>query len=293
MKISNILIALGVIPCLILAFAACLNAQDEQIEEIEIVEVVELSGAESTNQPVVERGINVMSARTLRGKSLLFTIDHRARQSVDDKTLDDFLGLDAGGLKIGLGLRYGLRDNLEVGFLRLNGTAEIFDVYEFDFKYGLLNQSTAGLDLAFRGGVTWFAQKNAEDASGALFQLLVGRSFAGGFRLNTGLLYHSESSNDLKSTLDDDYSLALPVSAEIPLTNKLKMELESVFNVSGYGSPHPVCAFGLKYLTYRHTFMINLSNTQYISADGIVSGSGRGGDDIIFGFTITREFNLN
>ena len=270
-----------------------LNARDEEIEEVEVIEIVETAGAQSTNQPVVERTINVMNGRTLRQNSLLFTIDHRARQSVDNKTFDDFLGLDSGGLKIGLGLRYGLRDNLELGILRLNGTAEIFDVYEFDLKYGLLRQETAGIDIAVRGGVTWFAQKNAEDAAGALLQFLAGRNFCGGFRLNTGLLYHSESSNDLKNTQDDNYSLGMPVSAEISLTKKLKMELESVFNVSGYGNSHPIFAFGLKYLTYRHTFMINLSNTQYISADGIVSGSGRGWDEIVFGFTITREFNLN
>ena len=293
MKIFNIFTILGISAWLISASLSGLSAQNEEIEKFEVVEVLETTGQESANQPVVERGINVMKARTLRAKSLLFTIDHRARQSVDDKTFDDFLGLDSGGLKIGLGLRYGIMDNLEAGFFRLNGTAEIFDVYEFDIKYGILKQKTAGFDLAFRGGVTWFAQKNAEDASGALLQLLAGRSFSGGFRLNTGLLYHSESSNDLKTALDDDYSIGLPVSVEIPLTNRVKMELETVFNVSGYGSPHPVCAFGLKYLTYRHSFMINLSNTQYISADGIVSGSGRGGDDIIFGFTITREFNFN
>jgi hypothetical protein len=51
-------------------------------------------------------------------------------------------------------------------------------------------------------------------------------------------------------------------------------------------------ATALKIITNRHTFALIFSNSQYITADGLVANTNRGIHDVILGFTITREFNL-
>ncbi|MBI9092101.1 MAG: hypothetical protein JEZ12_23055 [Desulfobacterium sp.] len=60
-------------------------------------------------------------------------------------------------------------------------------------------------------------------------------------------------------------------------------------NVSGYGSDNPQVRAGLKLFTHRHTFAIVLSNTQYMSAGGVVSNTEHDFGDAVLGFTITRE----
>ena len=117
------------------------SGKKDEVEEIE--EIVEISPPklwESDNYAVVERGINVQTPVSLRRGDWLFVIDHRTRQALRTDTFQDLLGFDAGGMKIGIGLRYAILDNLETGFYRLNGTVEIFDTYDFDLKCCLLNQ---------------------------------------------------------------------------------------------------------------------------------------------------------
>ena len=272
------------------------SEEEKKTEQIEVIDKVEEIGGtsswQSANYPVLERGINILTPRTLRRNSLLLVIDHRSRQRLNKNAFHDFLGFDAGGLKIGLGLRYGLFDCLETGLYRLNGTAEVFDVYEFDLKYRVLKEENHFIDLALRCGLTWFSQPGMKDASGFFTQILGSKTCLGRVSLTTGLLYHSDSSNDLKSAADTDYSLAIPALIEVRLCGKLAWDLEMAANVAGYGSKWPAISSGLKIITNRHTFSLVFSNTQYISADGIAANSGRGFKDTIIGFTITREFDL-
>jgi hypothetical protein len=268
------------------------SAQEEEIEEISNVEEVVPEGFDGANRARVERAVNLGAARTTRARSLLFTVDHRTNQPLGDSDFNDYLGLDAGGLKVGLGLRYGITDCLEAGFFRLNGTAEIFDVYEFDAKWRALSQERFFVNLAVRGGVTWFVQPDVDDYAGFFGQVLVDRVLFDRLLLGAGLLFHSESSNDVKSLDDDAWSMAAQVIAEVRVLPWLAIDLETAINLAGYGADNPVFALGIKLLTHRHTFSLVFSNNQYISADGVVSNTWRGFDDIIIGFQITREINL-
>jgi hypothetical protein len=275
-----------------------LSAQ-EKAEKVEEVEVVTEAGGgsggarwESQDFPVLERGIDVLTPKTLRAKSLLFLVEHRARNALKDNAFQDFLGLDAGGLKVGLGLRYGFTDWLEGGFYRLNGQTEIFDTYEFDLKCRLLEESVHGVALAVRGGGTWFAQSKMKDASGGFAQLLVGKYVNPHLRIGTGLLYHSESSGETKSTADDAFSVAIPVQLEIRFNRRFAWDIEGAANVAGYGAAHPIIATSLKIITWRHTFSIIFGNNRYTSSDGIVANSPRSLNEAVIGFLITREFNF-
>ena len=289
-----------VLPALFLMFLLQSNAvlfAREAVEEVEEIEVVENASQadddfDSSNWPVLERGINVLTPRTLKKNSLLFLVEHRTRKQFDRDSFEDLAGFDAGGLKIGLGLRYAFTDDLESGFYRLNGTNEVFDTYEFDLKYRLLRQNKHGVDLAARGGVTWFSQGKVEDASGFFGQLLLGSQLNRHFRVGTGVLIHSESSSELKTLADDEESVAVPVQLEARINGRFAWLAEVVTPVAGFKAPHPVISTSLKVMTWRHTFNLVVSNSQYMSADGIVAGSHRSGKDIVIGFCITREFNF-
>jgi hypothetical protein len=237
---------------------------------------------------VSDRAVNLLMARPIEPGTFLFVVTHRARQSLTDHAGRDFLGLDAGGLKIGLGLRWGALDGLDVGVFRLNGTAEIFDTVEFDLRYRLFSQERLGIEVALRPGVSWFVQPNQEDASGFFGQLLTSRQLGRRVALGAGLLYHGESSGDRKTTADDEQSMALQALAEIRLSPKIAFCAEIAPTIGGYGEDKPAASMAFKAFTYGHTFSLVVSNTQYIGADGVVGGAWREWDEPIIGFSITR-----
>jgi hypothetical protein len=264
----------------------------EEIETLDDIEDVSDAWYLNPQQfPVLDRFTSVFSATALRRGSVLLDFDHRVRQPLSDEPLHDFLGFDAGGLKIGIGFRYGIIANADIGLYRLNGTVEIFDTYEFDARYQLLHERTHGLSLALRGGVSWFVQPDIEDASGGFFQLLVDKTFAHRVRFGTGLLYHSESSGPDKATGDEAHSLAIPGMLALRLFPSLALVVETVSAVDGYYAAHPMVSIALKKITHGHTFSLLVSNSQYTSADGIITNSDTDFGDAAIGFTITRELD--
>jgi len=255
-------------------------------------EILEDEGWDLDSYAKDERGVNSPTAATTQRGQLLVLIMHRARQSFTEDTCRDYFGLDAGGLKIGLGLRYGLIDRMDMGALRLNGTAETFDTYEFDLRYRFLDQEENYLDTAIRSGISWFRQPDEEDAIGSFWQLLATRRCGKRFLFGTGFLYHSDSSGDLKSNDDDDASMAVLGLMEFRLMPWLAWDAELTGNVSGYSETEPAVSSSLKLFTYGHTFSLVVSNTQYVGADGLVTNAWREWNDLILGFNITRQIEL-
>jgi Membrane bound beta barrel domain (DUF5777) len=296
-RISNVGANLVIIT-FILVFTPTLMAQadDNSIEEIEeLDEIEDITSERLWNPkafPILDRSVNVMTAHTVRKNAFLIVIDHRLREAFDESPFHDLLGFDAGGLKIGLGLRFGIFDNLDLGVYRLNGSVEVFDVYEFDTRYRILSQNTFPFDLAVRGGVTLFSQASSDDASGGFAQFLLTRQIQQRFTVGSGLLYHSNSSNDQKSLIDREHSVAIPLFVGIRITPRMMWEIETVANVSGYGSERPVFSSSVKFITHRHSFALLVTNTQYITADGIVSNTPYGFKDLTIGFFITREIQI-
>jgi hypothetical protein len=204
--------------------------------------------------------------------------------------LNDFLGFDSHGIKLGLGLRYGVTDRVDVGVFRLNGTIEVFDTYEVDLRYQLLNQARHGIDVAARGGLTWFVQEDRSDALGILAQLMASRLLFGRLLVSSGLLLHSDSSNDRKAATDPGHSVAAAAAVEYRLTGNVAWDLEVTAAFSGYRSRYPTFSTGPKILTHRYTVAVAITNTQYIGADGLVSNTRRGSyDKLILGVNLTRE----
>jgi len=250
------------------------------------------------NYPRIERAVNVMNARTTRAHALNFLIDHRTFQPFQTNAFHDWVGFDAGGLKIGLALRYGILDNLEVGVLRLSNAFDFFDTYQFDVKYWALRAERFAVDVAARAGGTWYSSSPGPDSGGGFAQLIVSRSLRERLWLASGLYYHSNASNEGRPGLGhkrvggQGYALAVPVALEVRLQTFLAWDAEASFNVAGYHSKYPVLSTAFKIITYRHTFALLMSNSPYISADGLMANTDRGIHDLIVGFTITREFDL-
>ena len=275
-------------------------AQEEEpievLEDLEEIDPVELSqGFDAQNLPRVDRVTNLLTARPIRPGAVLFSIDHRTRQSFlegGEEVYRDYLGLDAGGLKIGLAFRFGILDDLDVGLMRLNGTAEVFDSYELDARYRVLRQADHFVDLAVRAGITGFVHPGDIWAAGGFGQLLVDHVFADQLLFALGVLFHSDSSNDVKSLDDQDWSLGVAAALEWRFLDWLAWTIELGANVAGYGSKWPVAATSIKVLTHRHSFSLVVTNNQYMGADGFVANTWRGAGDLIIGFQITREFKL-
>ena len=279
------------------------NADEEPVEEIEEIEVIEAVDADESrffpsefdgvNTIRRDRGVNIFTARTTRKRALLFIVDHRPFDNLfsGKEAFFNFLGLD-GNLKIGLGLRYGIIDGLDVGMVRLNDAGVLFDTYEWDLRWGFLKQEKHHIDASVRAGVTWFAQLDVKDAAGGFAQAFVDRVFFDMLLVGLGFAFHSSSTNDEKLSVDAAYSGAILGLLEWRMVDWLAWTAEVAATLFGYRSDWPTFSFAVKFLTHRHSFSLILTNTQFIAADGIVANSWRDFSDIVFGFQIIREFNF-
>jgi len=264
-------------------------AKVEEIEEVTDVKVVDPT-LDPLRYPIIDRAVNLMTARTTRPRALVIVVDHRTHKAFTDDIWHNYFGLDGGNLRIGLGVRFGIIDGLDVGVYRLNDAGlDRYDLYEFDVKCRPLYQERFQIDLAIRAGLAWYSQKDADDAVRVFLQLLVSRTFWNRLTVGAGFLFHPDSGGENKSNLDTEYSMAVPFLAEVRILPWLAWNVELAVNVAGYGEAYPAWASSVKFITNRHTFALVLSNTQYIGADGIVANSWRGFHNLIVGFAITRE----
>ena len=272
--------------------------------DIEVLsEVVDLQaeGAEDpkaawygSTYPTPVRILALPTARTHRAGGWELVIDHRSTTAIYDSSREhpwrdlwgSFAGLDS-PVRVGLGFRYGVIDDLDVGIYRA-GTSGT-DTYELDARFQAMHQADLAVDLAVRAGVTWFSQPNVEDASGFFGQLLASRLFANRVLLSAGAFYHSSSTNDTKYNQDKAWSVAAGGGIEVRVAAPLALDAEMVACTAGYCSKNPTFSAGLKYLTARHTFAVVCGNTTYLTADGYIANTDRQWGKLTIGFNITRS----
>lgn len=276
------------------------KADDDDVEEVETVVAVADDRSRWFGEAYVQRDrfIALHAPAPVGHLSLRFSIDHRTIKPLSEDTFHDFLGFD-GGLKVGLGLRFGLWDRVDLGVYRLNNGGEAFDTYQLDSKVSLLSQRRYGVDLGLRAGISWFVQKDAEDAVGFFGQLLVRRRFAQRLTVGAGLLFHSESTNSVKSNRDDAASLAAQLALSLRITGRLAWDLEAAYALAGYTTrqtegvnAYPTLSTALTFITNRHSFALVLSNNPYTTADGVVANTPRGFDELVIGFSIARQWDF-
>jgi hypothetical protein len=272
------------------------SAPDDEVETLDTHDVSVQADVEGPNTwwgdawPVWDRVFDAHTPRTQRKHKFGTLISHRNNAGFAHDAFHSLLGFDQGLLKVGLGVRFGVLDQLDIGILRMNGTVELFNTYEFDAKYQILSQLRFGIDLGARLGLTWFEQRHAKQAAGFFGQLLAGRLLFDRLYLGGGMLYHSSSSSPTKAATDSKGTVALQAYVEGRITRGLSFGMELTAPLGGYSLVNPAFTMGPRFITNRHTFAIVLSNTQYTTADGIVTGSYRTNfADWVLGFNITRE----
>lgn len=274
------------------AATAAAPADEEVIEAADVVVGPKKPGPETwwgDSWPAWDRVVDAMTARTVRKHTFGTLISHRNYGGFTQRPFHSLFGFDSGLLKVGLGVRFGILNDLDVGILRFNGTSEVFNTYEMDARYNILSQNKFGVDLALRVGLSWFEQYHHSDALGAFVQLLLDRLLFNRVLVGGGLLFHSNSSGPKKSSSDTNSSAALQVYADYRIYDGMSFATELTQNIAGYHLKAPVVTFGPRFITNRHTFSIVLSNSQYTGADGIVTGSDRSFGKWVLGFNITRE----
>lgn len=276
--------------------AAVANDDDDEVEVIDEVQTKsekDLSGPSTwwgDAYPLENRILDALTPRTVRKHTFNTLITHRNNGGWLRDPFQSLFGFDKGALKVGLALRFGILDNLDIGALRVNGTIEVFDTYEFDARWNILQQDKFAIDLAVRAGLTWFAQPRANDAVGAMAQFMLGRLIANRVYLGASLLYHSSSSGPVKSNKDISSSAALQIYGDFRLTGGFAWPVELTYAIAGYRLPNPILTTGPKWMTNRHSFAIVLSNSQYFTGDGLITNSNRFNPrDWVLGFHITRE----
>jgi hypothetical protein len=272
--------------------------------DIEVLaEVVDLQAAAAEDPkaawygpgyPVPVRILALPTARTHRAGGWEIVIDHRSVGAIYDSSRDhpwrdtwnSFAGLDS-SVRAGLGFRYGVLDNLDVGLYRA-GTPGT-DTYQLDARFQAMRQADLAVDLGVLAGVTWFSQPNTEDAARVFGQLLVSRLFANRVLLAAGVFYHPSSTNDTKYNQDQPRSLAAGGGVEVRVAAPLALDAEMVACMAGYCSKNPTFSAGVKLLTARHTFAVVCGNTTYLTADGYIANTDRPWSKLTLGFHITRS----
>jgi hypothetical protein len=244
--------------------------------------------------PVPDRHLSLLTARTLRAGGFEFMIEHRSGTAIYDRDSgtpfadmwNNLLGLD-NALQVGLALRYGILDGLDAGIYRAGSSRA--DTYEFDARYRIASQEQLGVDLAVRGGLTWFVQPQAADAHGFFGQLFATRLLANRVLVTGAALYHSNSTNGTKYNQDKAWSVAGGLGVDWRIAASLALSAEGVFCTSGYCSKRPAFTAGFKYITVRHTFALVCGNTTFVTADGYVTNTDRAWSKLGIGFNITRS----
>lgn len=235
-----------------------------------------------------DRAFAVPYPRTVERHRLVFSIDHRAFTPLNEHPAQSLLGFDDGNLKIGLGLRYGVCETLDLSATRFNGTTDSFDTYEFVLRYQIAREQRHGLDGAIVAGFSAFDEPKEEDFYGAYAAAHVGKTVLRRLYPTVGVLHHSDSSGPGKTADDAESSTALVATLNGLVVNRLALVAEGSVPVAGFEVGEPAWAAGPKYSSYGHTFSVVISNTQNISADGLAAGADRL-DHPVIGFTITRR----
>ena len=276
------------------ATSADAPADDDEVESLGDSEVVPVSPRAAwfgPGAPQLERVLDHYTARVSRAHTFTTLIAHRNRAGILEAPGRDLVGFDSGGLKVGLGLRYGVADRVDFGVYRMNGTYERYDTYEFDARVQLFRQDEHLLDLALRTGYSVFVDPDRPAASGYFMQLIADRLAFERWLLGGGIIYHSSSSSAYKGKQDAGSTTAFYAFSELRLLDWLAADIEVTVPMAGYAQNFPAIVLGPRILTNRHTFALVVANTQFFSTDSIITGSDKiqGRSAWLLGFHITRE----
>lgn len=261
------------------------------------------------------RVINSYSVETLQKRVLDVRISHRFgdffNQWQFNNAWADFIGLE-NAADIGIGVEYGVTNNLTLGFHRTKGASALRSLLHGLVKYKILSQTkdnSMPLTLTVAGTASIStAPPSADVTSVASFpggiahrmlytaQVLMGRKFGDRFSLQLSPTFVWRN---LVAPNDNNYVFSTGISARLQLSKVLGILVDATIpfdnlrlNASnGYYIP---VGIGFEFDTGGHVFQINLTNARGIEpADYIPNTTSNWGDgQFRIGFTISRAFRM-
>lgn len=261
------------------------------------------------------RVINSYSVETLQKNILDFRISHRFgdffNQWQFNNAWADFIGLE-NAADIGIGVEYGVTNNLTLGFHRTKGSTALRSLLHGIAKYKILAQTKDNsMPFTLTGAATVSvstAPPSADVNSVASFpggfahrmwytaQVLVGRKFGERFSLQLSPTFVWRN----LVTLDDqNYLMSTGISARVQLSKVIGILVDATIpfdaarltSTNGYHIP---IGIGFEFDTGGHVFQINLTNARGIEpADYIPHTTSNWAEgQFRIGFTISRAFRM-
>ncbi len=260
------------------------------------------------------RIINSYSVETLQKGLLDFRIAHRFgdffNQWKFNNAWADFIGLE-NAADIGIGVEYGITNNLMVGFHRTKGATALRSLLHGTIKYRILSQTkdnSMPFTLTTAGTVSLSTAPPSADATSlASFpkfahrmlytaQVLVGRKFGERFSLQISPTFVWRN---LVAPEDNNYLLSTGISAKIQLNKVVGILLDATIPFDELrltpGNDYYIpLGIGFEFDTGGHVFQINLTNARGIEpSDYIPNTTSNWGDgQFRIGFTISRAFRM-
>ncbi len=251
------------------------------------------------------RVINGQSIETVGKGVLSFVISHRFGPF--NAGAYNFFGLD--GAEIRLGFEYGITDRLELGCGR-NSFNKVYDGY---VKCRLLRQSKGARVMPL--SVTWFSSVAVQtlkltdttledDFNNRLFythQLLIARKFSKNLSLQLSPTFIHRNLVEYKDIKNDLW--AIGISGRYKLTKRLSLNAEYFYLLPDQtyykvGSEkinyNNSLSIGFDIETGGHVFQLHCTNSMGMIDKAFIGETVGRWDkgDIMFGFNVTRPFNL-
>ena len=262
--------------------------------------------------------INAQSTETIHKKELEFRVDHRFGDIAGGSGgIGNFFGLDQ-STDIRIGFDYGISDNLNIGIARAKGATAATQLYEANFKYRFLDQTTDDaipLSLAFFGSGTVSGVKASDDPAAStsyenfndrityVSQLIMARKFSSSFSfalMPTYLHRNYTIYGDQNSIfavgaggrLKISKRMAIVADYFLPFRDKTKKDYVENINQQQF---YDAFGVGLEIETGGHVFHLNFTNATAIQESQFIAETttswGKG--QYRWGFSISRRFSFN
>lgn len=282
-------------PILILAFMLCQQiavAQNDLMKELQ----------DSSHKKEYVTGA-FKSSRVINGHSIEMiapgALDVRIlhRFGPVNQGISELFGLDQATMR--LGFDYGISKNLTIGIGRSTEKKEL----DGFLKFRVIQQAENGspVSLVLIGGMSVQAYKNTDstrkltfqDRSGYYYQAIVGRKFSQNFslQLSPTVVYRNEV-----ITGDENAIYAMGVGARYKVSHRVALVVDYFYVANGY--PHSQgtnpLSLGIDIETGGHVFQLHFSNSSGLAERAFITETTNkwGKGDIMFGFNLSRIFNL-
>jgi len=262
--------------------------------------------------------INAQSTETIHKKELEFRVDHRFGDIAGGSGgIGNFFGLDQ-STDIRIGFDYGISDRFNVGIARAKGATAATQLYEANFKYRFLEQTTDNaipVSLAFFGSGTVSGVKASDDPTAStsyknfgdrityVSQLIVARKFSPSFSFELIPSYVHRNYTifgdqngvfalGAGGRLKISKRMAIVADYFLPFRSKDKKEYVENINQQKF---YDALGVGLEIETGGHVFHLNFTNATAIQESQFIpeTTTSWGKGQYRWGFSISRRFSFN